>query len=91
MYNIYTYINDININQTDPTYKYSRKCINSIVAIVRVISNINASKLLDFNKIITTNHRRFLIDFNIKTYFKMNTLELEELNQSKLDLNRKSY
>ena len=80
MYDIHTYINDININQADPTYKYSRKYIDSIAETICIISNINASKLIDFNKIIITDYRGFLIDFDIKIYFKMNTLELEELN-----------
>ena len=70
LYNIHTCINEIDINQADLIYEYRRKCINSVAVTVGIISNMNRSKLIDFNKIVIIDHRGFLINLALKYALK---------------------
>ena len=84
LYDVHSYINDIQIRK-DAMYKFRKKCINSIVASIGAITNINRSKLIEYNKMITTDHRVYIIDLDIKAYFKTETLLLDEVDSSRLD------
>ena len=66
---MYSYINDIQTRK-DATYKFGKKCIDSIAASIGVITNINRSKMIKCNEILTIDHRDYIIDLDIKANFK---------------------
>jgi len=59
----------LNSNKTsrrDNIYIIGFKCIDFMVAISGVINFIEDYKLINYNQIIQSNHRRYLIDVNIE-------------------------
>ena len=58
------------------TYKYGMKCINIVTAIAGVIEIIDRCEII-FEEIIYTNHRGYIINLNLNTYFTLDTFSID--------------
>ena len=56
LYDVQSYINDISKNQRDATYKFGKKCIDSISVSIRVISKVESVKMTECSEIVTTDY-----------------------------------
>ena len=63
----------INENETsnNSIYLYGSKCINLIAIIPGLINFIDSCIIIDFNEIILSDHRGYLIDLGLEEYFKV--------------------
>ena len=57
----------------------------------RLLQFVTGCELIDFGEIIETDHRDFAVDFDLKTYFKIEIESLDNIDYSKLDSSRLSY
>ena len=90
IYKIHQCINLI-MNRRDSTYKEGSKLLDLIAASEVILQHITECKLIDYNKIILTDHCRFLIHIDINTYFEVISLNIQSINYSKLDSTRKCH
>ena len=56
-----------------------------MVATLRIIQFIKKCELKDFNKVIETYHRGFIINVDIERYFEIQIEEFNSIDHSKLD------
>ena len=64
-------INNIPLEQLDKTYKQGSKPIDYIAATAGVLDYIEECQLLDYNDIIETDHRGYMIDIALDEYFEI--------------------
>jgi len=62
---------DENETNNDSTYLYGSKYIDLIVTIPSLINFVDSCMIIDFNEIILSDHRRYLIDLGLEEYFKV--------------------
>ena len=55
----------------DRTYKNRSKQIDIVFGTESIVRVARGSKIVDFDKIIITEHRGFLIDINVNEYFNL--------------------
>jgi len=55
----------------DSTYQYRSNCIDIIAASTNLLEFIDGYSIVDFNQIIITDHRGFLVDVNLEDFFQV--------------------
>ena len=91
IYDIHYYINETKNQRKDSTYKFGSKCINTIAASIGIMKIVNGCILLDFEELIISNHRGFIVDLDLEEYFNTIPSYYDEVDYSKLDSSRKSH
>ena len=95
LYELHQELTDCPRDKRDNTYKIGRNQINAIFRMKKVNRAAIGSKLVDFNEIIITNHRGFLIDIDFKAYFKLQASQYDKSESRKLNptnrLHRKQF
>ena len=91
MVEVHETVNNIKDNRRDKTYKIGSKQIDAVMVTDGLMQAITESKLIDFNKIINTDYRGFLVDIDIKEYFSVDSSIYDKAQHITLDLNRRSY
>ena len=66
---VYSKINNVMITQLDKTYKRGSRAIDSIAALFGIMQYIEGYKLLEYNKIVESDYRVYMIDVAIEEYF----------------------
>ena len=67
--NIYSKVSNIPLGQLDKTCKQGSKLIDSIAATAEVLDYVKGCQILDYNDIIETNHREYMVDVALDEYF----------------------
>ena len=75
----------------DKTSKKGSQTIDSIAASEGVMEYVEGSKLLDFNDIVFTDHRRYITDVNIEEYFGTQLSNYDKINHVVLNPSRRSH
>ena len=75
---VYHTINNIEEDHRDNTHKTGSKQIDAVMATDGLIESIVGSKLTEFNEIINTDHRRFIVDIDIKKYFAVDSSSYDQ-------------
>ena len=88
LFEIHNLLNGNNHSKRDNTYIIESKCIDFVAATSRLINDIEGCKLINYNQIIESNHRGYLIDLNLEQYFNMNYFDIDRVNSSQLDSRR---
>ena len=88
---MYETVNNIEDNRKDKTHKTGSKQIDVVIVIDSLMQAIIGSKLIDFNKIINTDYRGFLVDIDMNEYFSVDSSIYDKAQHITLDLNRRSY
>ena len=91
VHEIHPIINNILINQIGKTYKHGSNPIDSIAASSGVIDFIDGCKLLDYNDILESDHRGYVINSAIEDYFNKELCEWDNLNKVMLNPARRSH
>jgi len=73
------------------TYKYGSKYIDTIVAIDSILEMVDGYEITHFEELLYTDHRGYIVDFNLKAYFEIQTFHLDQNEGLMLDSSRKSY
>ena len=56
--------------RSDSTYKHGSKQIDSIAATNEIMNYIEGCRLMNYNEIIESDHRAYMVDVGIEEYFK---------------------
>ena len=62
-----------------------------IAATTGLFPFIEGYMITDFNKVLVTDHRGFIININIEDYAILNHFQIDRIDNSKLDSQRLSY
>ena len=73
------------------TYKYRAKYIDTIAATAGILEIVDGCEITNFKEIIYIDYQRYIIDFNLKAYFKLETFHIDCNEGSMLDSSRKSH
>ena len=65
--------------------------MNSVATTKGLIQFIKGFLLLEWNEVIITNYRSYIIDINLEEYFQDQFTKWDEINKIILNLSRKSY
>jgi len=75
----------------DSTYKHGSKQIDSIAATNGIMDYIEGCRLINYNEIIESDHRAFMIDVDIEEYFEDEFRGWDKINKVMLNPARKSH
>ena len=71
LFEVYQEANII-IGKRDKTHKTGRNQINVVFALEPIINCTEGSRLLDFDEVIITDHRGFMVDIDFNVLFNIN-------------------
>ena len=77
--------------RSDSTYKHGSKQIDSIAATNGIMNYIEGCRLMNYNEIIESDHRAFIVDIDIEEYFKDEFSGWDNINRVMLNPARKSH
>jgi len=63
---------NIIIGERDKTHKIGRNQIDTVFALELIINCIEGSRLLDFDEVIITDYRDFMVDIDFNILFNIN-------------------
>jgi len=75
----------------DATHARGQCQIDAIFASKGVLNCIKGSRIMDFNEVIITDHRGFMIDININKYFKKRYSRYDEIQSRTLNPNNRVH
>ena len=64
-------MNGVESKYHNPIFMIRESCIDLVLVSSGLVKVIDGCKLINFNKIISTNHRGFIIDIDLDEYFNM--------------------
>ena len=62
----------------DSSYEYGTKCMDMITTTLDLIKYVDGYRIVNFNDIIITNHRGFIIEFNLEEYFEISQYKVDD-------------
>ena len=62
LFNVYDITNETSNEKKDSTYRYGSKCIDIIAATPELIIYIDRCQMTDFEEVIITDYRGYLVD-----------------------------
>ena len=68
-----------------------QSCIDSVLVSSRLVEVIDGCKLINFNKIISTDHRGFIVDIDLDEYFNMQHFCIDKIESSIINSRRAKY
>ena len=75
----------------DATYKRGTKCIDSIAVSDGLQAQIEGCKIIEWNKIIDTDHQGIMVDINIEQFFGREINDPDNIGYPALDSSRISH
>jgi len=75
----------------DNSYINGSKCINTVFTTTRLMEFLYGSKMIDFNKILFTYYREYIVDVSLKDYFSTKGNYLYKIDTNRLNSRRLSY
>ena len=75
----------------DNTYRDGSKYIDTIAALDSILSFIEGCRLYKVNEILDTDHRRYVVDIDLKEYFDQEFSSWDQINKLLLDPGKRSY
>ena len=88
---MHKYINEIPDRDYDNTYKDRRNCMDIAVISYSLLEYVKSCKLVNFNKIMNSNYRWYLVDLNIVEYFRNSNSIYDDMNEIILNLSKRSH
>jgi len=88
---IHTTMNVLNNDKIDSTYKHGSKQIDSIAATNGIMNYIEGCRLMNYNEIVESDHRVFIVDMDIEEYFKDEFSGWDNINRVMINPARKSH
>jgi len=82
---VYTVLNRDYHRKKDSAYKKGKNMINFAAASTTMIEYIDGSLITDYNEILITDHRGFIIDVQLEEYLMIERNTVDELDTSKLN------
>ena len=79
---VHDLLNRDNHTKKYTTYIKGSKYINFITAISGLINYIDGYKLTNYNQIIESDYREYIIDLNFEQYFKISYFDIDWVNSS---------
>jgi len=91
LYKIHREVNDFESSVRDKTYNKGSNQIDAVLASEEVLNQVRGSRLVDFNKVVISNHRGFLIDIDFEQYFEMTVSVYDRSETRKLNLTNRKH
>ena len=81
-------VNEVDEKNREATHEHGSKCIDFVLGTERVMNILYGIELIECNKIVDSDHRGYLFDFNLEEYFdekitKKSEMEIRTLNPNK--------
>jgi hypothetical protein len=91
VYEIHTIVNQVPIPSMGKTHKHGSKPIDSLAATKGIIDFIDGCKVLEYNDIVETDHRSYVIELALEDYFNEELSEWDKINKVMLNPARRSH
>ena len=75
----------------DSTYQYGSNYIDIIAVSTNLLEFIDECSIVNFNQIIITDHREFLVDVNLEDFFQVEQFEIEKKDNSRLNSRKSTH
>ena len=75
----------------DNTFVWGLKPIDAVAIMSELMKCVKGCKLIYENEMVSSDYYRYIIDINFESYFDKQLLSWDQINQSLLDLARRSY
>jgi len=85
LFEVYDLLNSSKNIKWDNTYIKGLKCIEFMAATSSLINFIEKGEIINYNQIIYSDHRGYLIDINLEQYFSMKQFDIDKVNNSQLN------
>jgi len=79
LFEVYQEVNRI-IGERDKTHKTGRNQIDTVFSSEPIINCTEGSRLLDFDEVIITDHRGFMVDIDFNVLFNINHSKYDQSN-----------
>jgi hypothetical protein len=90
LYEIHREVNDFKSSARDKTYNKGSNQIDAVLASEEVLNQVRGSRLVDFNEVVISDYRGFLIDIDFEQYFEITVSVYDRSETRKLNpTNRK--
>jgi len=91
IFDVFSFYNNINEDEREKTYIRGRKCIDLVAMSAGLLGYLRGCKMVNFTEIICTDHRGFIVDLDLNSYFEVETSNFDLRKLNKLDHRRKSH
>jgi hypothetical protein len=91
MQEVHQVMNETEENVRDRTYKNGQNQIDAIFVTTSLIQYVRGSKIVDFDEVIPTDHRGFLIDIDFEEYFNIKPSTYDKSESRKLNPNNRRH
>ena len=88
---IHSKINNVRMEQMDKTCKSGSKPIDSFAASAGMLEHIEGCMLLDYNEIVETDHRGYVVDIALDEYFELEFSSWDHINKVMLNPSKRSH
>ena len=75
---VFEYVNLENGEKRERTYKRGSTCIDSMSVTGGLLQHITGSEMIEYNEMIVSDHRGFLVDIDINTYLNVETCAIDD-------------
>ena len=75
----------------DNTHKDRKNYINIVVISYGLVEYVKGSKLVEYDEIVNSDHRGYLVNINIVNYFDNSNSIYDKINKISLNLEKRSY
>ena len=91
VHELHPVFNNVPFHQIGRTYKHGSRTIDSIAATPGVIDYVDGCKLLDYNEIVESDHKAYVIDIALEDYFHVEISDWDNINKVMLNPARRSH
>ena len=75
----------------DKTFEFGPKCIDVVLVSEEVLEIIEGIALIEWNEIVDSDYRGYLLDLDLEEYFNDELNQVNEREKSLLNPNRRSH
>ena len=88
---MYKYVNKIPVGDYDNIHNKGSKCIDLVTMLYSLLEHVKGCKLVDYEEIIHSSYRGYLVNLNIVRYFKHSNRYYDEIDEITLNPSRRSH
>ena len=70
LYEVFGEVHEVDKNDRDGTFEYGTKCVDYVLVSEGMLNVVEGIELIECNEIVDSDHRGYLTDLNLETYFK---------------------
>jgi len=83
---VFSTVNNIELNEREKTYISGKRYLNVLAMSEGILRFVHGCKLTNFTEVIPIDHKGYIIDIDLNSYFKMKTLVFNNMSDMRLNL-----